>query len=171
METWLAVFTGIVAVAFILQSIAFIGLYRSVRSLSTRLDIISKDLMGTVTTLAGDIGQAMVTVKEVLEGMQSVREKLVSTADIVQKRISELDYFLRDITDVARLEVARIQDAVDNAARQMEDTFELLHRGIITPVMEATAIIRGLRAGIDFFLHRPRTPSGASHLDEEMFIG
>lgn len=171
METWLTVFTGVVALALLLQSLAFIGLYRSIRNLSARVDVISKDLMRDVSALTGDVSQALATIKSVAEGIQSLKDKLSSTIDIIHKRVGEVDSFLRQLTDATRLEVARIQDAVDTASRQIEDTFELLHRSVIVPIREVTAIVMGLRAGLDFLLRRPKSPSGASHLDEEMFIG
>ncbi len=172
METWLTVFTGIVALALLLQSLAFVGLYRSVRSLSSRVDGISKDLMNTVNVLAADVGQALAAIKAVAEGVESLKDKISATSDLVHKRVSDIDSFLHDLTDAARLEVARIQDAVDTASRQVEETFEIVHRGVLVPVREITALIRGIRAGLDFLLHKPsKGPSGASRLDEEMFIG
>lgn len=164
METWLTVFTGVVALALLLQSLAFVGLYLTVRNLSARVDVLSKNVMRDVNALTGDVSQVLATIKSVVEGIQS-------TSDIIRKRVIEVDFFIRQLTDTARLEVARIQDAVDTASREIEDTFELLHRSVIVPVREVTAIIRGLKTGLDFFLRRPNSPSGASHLDEEMFIG
>ena len=164
METWLTVFTGVVALALLLQSLAFVGLYRAVRNLSARVDVLSKNVMRDVNALTGDVSQVLATIKSVVEGIQS-------TSDIIRKRVIEVDFFIRQLTDTARLEVARIQDAVDTASREIEDTFELLHRSVIVPVREVTAIIRGLKTGLDFFLRRANSPSGASHLDEEMFIG
>ncbi len=172
METWLTVFTGVVALALLLQSLAFMGLYRSVRSLSARVDVISKDLAKTISGLTADVSQALATVKSVAEGVQSLKEKVLSTSDMIQRRVGDMDSFLHDLTEAARLEVARIQDAIDTASRQIEDTFELLHRSVLVPVREVTAVVRGFRAGLDFFLRKsPKSPSGASHLDEEMFIG
>ena len=171
METWLTVFTGVVAFALLLQSLAFFGLYRSVRNLSARIDAISKDVMRNVDALTSDVSQALATIKSVAEGIQALKDKLSSTSDMIYKRVTEVDSFLQQLTDSARLEVARIQDAIDTASRQIEDTFELLHRSVIVPIREVTAIARGVKVGLDFFLRRPKSPSGTSNLDEEMFIG
>jgi len=172
METiWLTIFTGVVALALLLQSLAFIGLYRSVRNLSARVDAMSKDLMRDVSALTEEVSQALATIKSVAEGVQALKEKISSTSDIIHKRVVDVDSFLRQLTDAGRLEIARIQDVVDTASRQIEDTLELLHRSVVIPVKEVTAIILGVKAGLNFLLRRPTSPSGASHLDEEMFIG
>ena len=172
MDPLLTVFTGVVALALLLQSLALIGLYRSVRNLSARVDVISKDLVKTVNALAGDVTQALATIKNAAEGVQSLKDKISATSDIIHQRVTEMDSFLTQLTDAARLEVARVQDAVDNASRHIEDTFELLHRSVIAPVREVTAIVSGIRVGLNFLLRKPpKSPSGASRLDEEMFIG
>jgi methyl-accepting chemotaxis protein len=169
--TWLAVFSGIVAVTLFLQSFALLGLYRSLRRLSEHIENISKDLMKTVGTLSRDVGETLTSIKSMAEGVQAVSDKLTATSNIVQKRVSELDSFFKELTDAARLEVARIQDVVDVAVRQIEDTLSLLRRSVLSPVNEVNALVRGLRVGLDFFLRRPKTPTATSRLDEEMFIG
>jgi len=172
METiWLTIFTGVVALALLLQSLAFFGLYRAVRNLSARVDVISKDLMKDVSALTEQVSQALAAITSVAEGIQTLKDKLSATSDVIHKRVVDVDSFLRQLTDAGRLEVARIQDVVDSASRQIEDTLELLHRSVVVPVKEITAIILGLKAGLNFLLRRPKDFSGASHLDEEMFIG
>ncbi len=169
--TWLMVITAIMAVALFLQGLALVGLWRAMAALSTRVDGLSKELMRTVSVLSGEVGQAVTTIKSVAEGIQTLSGKLVATSEIIYKRVGEMDSFVHELTDAARLEIARIQDAIDTASRQIEETFELLHRGVLSPVREVAAIIRGFRVGLDFIFRRPRGPSNASPQDEEMFIG
>jgi hypothetical protein len=171
MTTWLVVFTGIITVGFVLQSLAVFGLFRSVKKLSIRFEVLSADLVKTVESITGDVSQTLVTIKKVAEGIHALQEKLNATTDVVQKRIGELDVFLGEVTATARLEIARIQDAVDAAFRQVEDTFDLLNRSVITPVREVAAIVGGVRAAFEFLVRRPKTPSGIAPHDEEMFIG
>ena len=171
METWLTVFTGVVALALFLQSLAFIGLYRSIRKLSARVDEVSKEVTKDISALTVDITEAVATIKSVAEGVQALKDKLSLTSDLIHKRVTDIDSFLQQLTDAARLEVARIQDTVDTASRQIEGTLELLHRSVIVPVREIMAVFQGVKVGLDFFLRRPKRASGASHLDEEMFIG
>jgi methyl-accepting chemotaxis protein len=169
--TWLAVITGVMALALFLQALALVGLWRAMSALSSRVDSLSKDLMRNVSLLSGEIGQAVTTIKSVAEGIHAISGKLAATSDIVHKRIAEVDSFLREVTDTARLEIARIQDAIDTTSRQIEETFALLHRSVLVPVREVSAILRGFRVGLDFVFRRHKGPSSASPQDEEMFIG
>jgi uncharacterized protein YoxC len=169
-ETLLTVFTGIVAVALLLQSLAFVGIYRSVRSIASRLDKLSNDLTAHANVLGRKADDLMSTVKLLTEGIKSIQEKVNETVVVVHNRIVEVDKFLGETTKTARLQVLRIQDVVDTAARRVEETCNVLQNSVLTPVNEMNAIARGVRVGLDFLLRRRKTRAGLSHQDEEMFI-
>jgi|WetSurMetagenome_2_1015567.scaffolds.fasta_scaffold07734_3 hypothetical protein len=169
-ETLLTVFTGIVAVALLLQSLAFVGIYKSVRSIASRLDKLSGDLTANANALSRKADDLMSTVKLLAEGFRSIQEKVSETVVVVHNRIVDLDKFLGETTNTARLQVLRIHDVVDTAARRVEETCNVLQSSVLAPVNEMNAIARGIRAGLDFLLRRRKMPAGLSHQDEEMFI-
>jgi len=169
-ETLLTVFTGIVAVALLLQSLAFVGIYRSVRSIASRLDKLSNDLTVHANALSRKADDLMSTVKQLAEGIKSIQEKVNETAVVVHNRIVEVDRFLGETTATARLQILRIQDVVDTAVRRVEETCSVLQNSVLTPINEMNAVARGIRAGLDFLLRRRKMPAGLSHQDEEMFI-
>jgi uncharacterized protein YoxC len=171
MTTWLKVLTSIMAIALCLQVTALIGIWRTIRMMAVRLDGLSKDLTKNIKIISGEVGQALTTIKSVAEGIQALSARLAATTDVIHKRVGDVDSFIQEMTDSARLEVARIQDAIETASRQIEETFELLHKGVLVPVKEVSAILRGFRVGLDFIFRRPKGPSNASPQDEEMFIG
>jgi uncharacterized protein YoxC len=171
MTTWLTILTTLMAAALCVQVVALVGIWRTMRELYTRVDSVSKDLVRGVGTMSAEVSQAVTTIKSVAEGVHALSGRLSAVAEIVYNRVEEVDAFLKETTDSARLEIARIQDAVENASRQIEQTFDLLHRGIFVPVKEVSAVLRGFRAGLDFIFRKPKGPSSASPQDEEMFIG
>ncbi|MFH1009716.1 MAG: hypothetical protein V1784_00600 [bacterium] len=168
-DTLLTIFTGVVAVVLLLQSFAFVGIYKSVRQLSTRMDSLSKDLLKKVDVLSTKVEDLLFTIKGMAEGLKSIQGKLADTTAIVHKRVVDLDTFLAETTSAARLEILRIQDVVDNVSRRIEETFDLLHNSILAPVNEVSAVIRGVKVGLDVLLRKRKSPSTSSH-DEEMFI-
>ena len=169
-ESLLTVFAGIVTVALLLQSLAFVGLYRSVRSLASRLDKLSDDLTSHANDLGRKADDLMSTVKQLAEGLKSIEEKVNDTMAIVHNRVVELDRFLGDATDTARLQVLRLQDVVATAARRAEETCDILQSSILAPVGEVNAIVRGARVALDVLLRRRKLRARLSHQDEEMFI-
>jgi hypothetical protein len=169
-EPILTVFTGVVAVALLMQSIAFFGMYRRIRELSSRIDGWSADVLRSVHTVSAKVDSTLDALGPLAQKLSALGENLTATSEIVRKRVLEVDAFLSETTDSARLQMARIQDVVETASRKTEATFELIHTGLMTPVNEASAVMRGLKVGVDVLLRRRKTPSDPSSQDEEMFI-
>jgi hypothetical protein len=169
-DTLLIIFIGVVAIALLLQSLALVGIYRSVRRLSGRLDIVASDILKDLKFLSSKSNEVLATVKSVAEGIITTRQHVNETVMIIRNRVQQLDSFIAETTDIARLQVLRIQDAVDTASRRVEESFETLHNSILAPAREVNAIVRGIRVGLDMLLKRRKVPSGNIHQDEEMFI-
>jgi hypothetical protein len=169
-DTILLVLTGILAIAFLMQVIIFYGIYRSIRQMNSWMDGIGKDLLRNVEIISSKVDEGIATIKEIGEGLKPIKEKLASAADIIHKRVLDLDSFLNETTDTARLEVLRIRDKIESASNRAEEILNMLHDSIITPVNEFHAIARGIKTGIDMLFRRRRNPSSATPQDEEMFI-
>lgn len=169
-DTLLTIFTGVLAVAVLIQTFLFFGIYRSIRRLTSWMDGLSKDLLRNVEVISGKVDEGLATIKGIAEGIKPIREKLAATTDIVHKRVTELDAFLAEATSTARLEILRVQDTIHSATQKMEQTLELLRHGIVTPLNEINAISRAIRVGLDVLFRRRKNPSSTSPQDEEMFI-
>jgi hypothetical protein len=169
-DTLLTVFTGVLAVAVLMQSLLFFGIYKSVRRISAWMDSAGKDLLRNIEIISAKTEQSLTAIKGIAEGLKPIEEKLSDTTAIVHKRITEIDSFLAEATSAARLEILRIQDTIQTASRRVQATLDLLHDGILAPVNEIQAITRAVRVALDVFFRRRRNPSGTSAQDEEMFI-
>jgi hypothetical protein len=170
MDPILLVFTGILAIAVLMQSIIFYGIYKSIRQMNGWMDGIGKDLLRNVEIISSKVDEGLATIKEMGEGLKPITEKLASATDIIHKRVIDVDSFLAETTDTARLEVMRIREKIESASNRAEEILDMLHDSIITPVNEFNAIARGIKAGVDMLFRRRRNPSSATPQDEEMFI-
>jgi hypothetical protein len=168
--TILTVFTGIVALVLVVQGIALLALYRRMRDLSARLEALSLNLTKQVEALAVKADSFLAVLKTTAEKVQVVQEKVSAITDLVHHRILEVDAFLTETTDTARLQIAKFQGVMDATSAKIEETMNLLQGTILTPIMEIQALIRGIRTGIDVLFRRRRLPANRSHQDEEMFI-
>jgi len=167
----LTIFTGIVAISFLAQCIAFFFLARTVHRLAIRVEVLSKDLSRTADSISERLDGFLSSVQSSAESLNTLQENITATSEVIHKRVVAVDRFLSDAVDSARLQVIRIQDTVDLACRRTEHAIDLLYRGVIRPVTEAGAIFNGLRAGLAVLLRRARPPAVRSRReDEEMFI-
>jgi len=169
-DTLLVVFTGVLAVAVLMQSLLFFGMYRSIRKISFWMEGLSKDLLKNVEVVSAKVDEGVTAIKGLAESVKPVVERLADATDILHKRVLELDDFLASAVRTAQLEILRIQDTIQTASRRAEETIELLRKSILAPLNEVNAIIRAVRVGVDVLFRRRRSPSGRSAQDDEMFI-
>jgi len=168
-NTILIVFTGILAFAVLLQSLLFFGIYRSIRQMNEWLGVWSKDMLRNAQTMASKVEEAVSTLKSTAESLKPITQNLVHSTQIVHNRVVELDQFIGETTRTAQLEFMRIQDTFQLAMRKAEQAIETLRDSILTPINEASAIVRAVRTGVDVLFRRRRNPS-ISAQDDEMFI-
>ncbi len=166
----IAIFTGIAAFALLLQSIAFWAISRSLRKMSVRVERLGADLSKTIGTLTAKSEDLLSIIRSIAERIQTLENTLTATSAVIQKRVVELDAFLDETTDTARLQVLRVQAVIENVSRRVEETFDLLHHRVIAPAVELNAIIQGIRVGLDFLLRKRKHPARTSHQEDEMFI-
>ncbi len=170
LQILLALFTGIVAVSLLLQSLAFWGIYRSVRQMSARIDKLANDFTRKTESLTSKTEAMLSSVRGFVDKLEGMQANLTATTEIIQRRVVEIDAFLEDTATSARRQVARLQAVVENASARVEETFETLERRVLTPVNEVSAIITGVKTGLDVLLRKRGRPVNTSRQDEEMFI-
>jgi len=168
-DTLLMVFTGVLAVAVAIQTFLFFGIYKAIRQLTAYLDVLGNDLLKNVQVIAAKVDEGLATIKSMAEGLKPIRDKLAVTTEVIHNRVKELDVFFAETTNAFRQEVLRIQDTIQSASQKVEQTMDLLQKGLLIPLNEFSAITRAVRVMVDVLFRRRRTPSGSTQ-DEEMFI-
>ena len=168
-DTLLMVFTGVLALAVVIQTLLFWGIYKAIRQMSVYLNGMGKDLLKNVDIISAKVDEGLTTIKEMAEGLKPIREKLANSSEIIHNRITELDAFLEEATSTARQEIRRIQDLIQAASQKAEQTLELVRKSLLTPLNEIGAVARGVRVAMDVLFRRRRNPSSSTQ-DEEMFI-
>lgn len=168
-DTLLMVFTGILAFAVLVQTILLFGIFRVIRQMSVWVDGVGKDLIRNVELISSKVDEGLTAVRSVSEGMKPILGSLAQTAEVVHSRVVEVDAFLVEATNTARLEIARVQETIHSATERAQQIIETLHDNILTPLSELGALTRGIRVGFDALFRRRRNPSRSAQ-DEEMFI-
>jgi hypothetical protein len=168
--TLLMIFTGVLALAVLIQGIVFFLIYKSIRQLTVRIDSLGDVLLRNAEVVSEKVNEGLTIVKDVAQDLKPITEKLVDATEIVYKRVKEIDGFLAEITGSTRLEILRVQETFHDASRRIQETIDILRNGIVAPLNEINAISRAIRVAIDVLFRRRKGPSEAAGLDEEMFI-
>ena len=169
-DTLLTIFTGVLAFAVLMQSLLFLGIYRSIRRAAAWRDSHGRDLLKNVEVISGKMDEAFVAIQEIAKSVKPIAGKLYDTTELIYKRVAEVDAFLAETTSTARLEILRFQARIESVSRRAEEMLESLQNSLMAPINEINAITRGIRVAMDVLFRRHRNPAITSPHDEEMFI-
>ncbi len=169
-ENILLAFTGILAFAVLLQSLLFIGIYRSIRQMNDWLSTWSKEMLKNAQIVSSRVEEGVSAIKSTAESLKPITKNLVHATQIVHNRVVEMDEFIGETTRTAQLEFMRIQDTFQLAMRRAEQAIDALKDSILAPISEVNAVVRAVRIGMDVLFRRRRNPSSISAQDDEMFI-
>jgi hypothetical protein len=138
--------------------------------MSVLMDGLGRDLLRNAEIVSSKVEEGLATIKNLTDSLKPATQNLVSTSQIVHDRVIDIDDFLAEVMDKARLEMARVQDTIRIASRQAEEAIEVVKTSILAPVNEIGAIARAVRVTLDVLFRRRRNPSNVSAQDEELFI-
>ena len=167
-DTLLTVFFIIAALAMLLQALAMLGIYLAMRRIQGEVSGIRSDVkqrLEPITQFVTDI------VTDTREPLRTVMSNLAEVSRAVREGTESVDAVLDELLEKFRLQVIRIDQTITDVLEKVDKTTTLVQRNMVVPVTEVSAVLKGLRAGLDFFLSRRRPGHpGDIPQDEQMFI-
>ena len=167
-EIVLTIFIIIAAAALVLQGLAMYGLYKVVERMHAEVSNLRVDVTSHINPLADSLTGIVADSRDPL---RTIINDLAEVARVLRERSSSVDDVLDDLLDRFRLQVIRVDQTITDVLEKVDKTTATVQRNIIGPVSEASAVLKGVQAGLDFFLSR-RRESRTSDVpqDEQMFI-
>ncbi|HUZ47866.1 MAG TPA: hypothetical protein VMW54_14615 [Terriglobia bacterium] len=167
-ETLLTIFIILAAAAIVLQAFAMFGIYMAIRRLQADVTGIRSEVMQRLDPLTRSVTDIVTDTREPL---RTVMSNLVEVSRTLREGTSSVDAVVDDLVDKCRLQIIRIDQTITDILEKIEKTTATVQRNIIVPVTEVSAIVKGVQAGMDFFLSRRRSSrSSEVPQDEQMFI-
>lgn len=165
----------VIAALFVLQTIAVVALVFAMRRMSEQMSA----LMISMEEVTRNAGPVLRTAREMMaesrEKLALVSQNLVEISQVSKQQVARLDGVLADVSDRLRLQVIRLDQLMSNTVARVEETTELVQNNIVKPVRELSAILAGVRTGVEYLLRRNRSradrpaPAQATQ-EEELFI-
>jgi hypothetical protein len=76
-----------------------------------------------------------------------------------------------DLVDKTRFQVSRVDRMVSDLVQKVETTADVVQRNVLAPIYEVSAVVKGVRSGLEFLFSRRRAPSvSEATQDEQLFI-
>lgn len=170
LTTW---FIGITGLAVLLQAGLLAAMYVAMRKTSTRIEAIA-DEVKTKALPAIESTQTILT--DIRPKLEVIAENLKDTTTHVRDQVHRVDATVTDIIDRTRLQIIRADELMSRTLDRVEQTTDLVHKTVVSPVRQVSGLVHGITAGIEFLLgNRGRKNGGGRESrravpQDEMFI-
>ncbi len=171
----------IVAVAFVVIAAAMVFVATMVSRVTktlSRLEERVEPLVERVTALSDQGRLIAMQGKEIaaqvnqMSGYLSTASMHFSeSASIIKDEMRELKQLVGYTAETAREKVALVGRTIDQTNEQLSATTAFVQSRIVEPAREISAIMAGLKRGLQVFTAPPPKPVNQSYGDDELFIG
>lgn len=167
MPGWVEAFIVIAAIAIVLQTAILAGLFFETRT-------AVRNLTRIVTQLQARIDPILIRTNRILEDSEariaSVMEDASELTRLARNQAQKVDGVVTDIAERLRLQVIRADRILTGTLEVIEETGTTVRSKIWEPVHQVSAVLKGVKAGLDFLRQRRRPEGEATTEDEELFI-
>jgi hypothetical protein len=174
MESWMPFFVVVTALAIVLQAIVLIVLFVQLRRTAARVEQTVTDLNSKVSPL---ILRVQILVDDISPRITGIVADASEITRLARGEAQRVDRILTEALERLRLQLIHVDHILTGAMEAVEEAGSHLRQTIWGPVVKATAMLRGVQAGIDFFRtarHRrgpiDHVQASAEQQDEGMFI-
>jgi hypothetical protein len=101
-----------------------------------------------------------------------ISNNLAESSDLVRNQLGRLDATVTDVLDRARLQVIRADELLNRTMDKVEETSEVVHKTVISPLRQVNGLMAAISTGVDVFLGQKRRHprNGGGVPQDEMFI-
>lgn len=170
MQTWIAVCVVLAAVAIVVQAVLLATLFFEMRRTMARVEQFTGDLHTR-------LGPILTRVHMLLEDTQPKISELVADAAhvvyLARGQAQKMDRIFTDASDRLRGQLFHADRILTGAMETIEEAGTQFRRSFWRPVHKASALVTGIKVGLDFLRSRrgnaPRPEERVEH-EEELFI-
>ena len=167
LQQTMVLLVGLVAAALVAQAILLLVFVMAFRSFLTRTGSV-------MDQVSRNVEPVLRASRELLEDgrdkIASLTTNLNEIGVLAKNQMVRLDGLVKDTTERAQMQVVRLDHLVGETMNRVEETTEIIQKGVLRPVQEISAVVAGVQTTLEFlFNRRKKTVEQATH-DEELFI-
>ena len=166
---WVEVFSVITAIALIVQIVILTALFFELRRTMNRVNSLAGDLHSRM-------GPILTRLQILLDDTQPKISEMISDAAhvvyLARGQAQKVDRVLTDAADRLRGQLLHADRILTGTLEALENAGSSFKRGFWRPVQKASALITGIKVGLDLLRSRRSDSAGEEGLEqeEELFI-
>jgi hypothetical protein len=173
MNNWTSLFIAMTGVAVVLQAAILLAMYLAMRQSGARVEAIAEDVKKKVLPA---VEHAEAFLAEVRPKLQIIADNLQESTTVLRAQVERVDATVNDTVDRARLQIIRADELLSRTLDRVEQTSDMVHQTVISPVRQLSGIMQGITVGLEFLFGGRARKNGASRDErravpqDEMFI-
>lgn len=170
MDGWLIAFTGITALAVVLQMLILAGMYFSIRKSTERMTQIAEDLHRKMSPILASLTELM---EDTQPRLSAIVANAAEISEIARSQANKVDRVFTEAVDRLRLQVIRADQILTGTLESIEEAGAQFRKSVWEPVQQVTALLKGIKTGLEFFRSKKANPGEQrprTRDEEELFI-
>jgi uncharacterized protein YoxC len=159
----LSIFTGVAALALVVQMFLFLGLYRSIKAIQERLQAFTDRADPLLDSTRRLVEETRTQTRDVFGKVQEI-------VDATRTQVVRLDELLAEVTKHTRTQLERIDRVAEDACDRVEATVAAVQKTVLAPVREINAVAAAVRAVVGHLGRRRLAAVERPTQDEDLFI-
>jgi hypothetical protein len=165
---WLTLALILVALAVLMQGGAMLGIWLAVRKVPEQIESVRSDVKQRLDPLAQS---ALEIVNNSREPLRTLTANLAEISQLIRDRTANADRVAAELLDKSRQQIIRVDRMVSDLVEKVETTADVVQKGVLGPIQEVSAVVKGVRSGLEFLFSRRRvTNVSEATQDEQLFI-
>jgi hypothetical protein len=171
MESWIPFFVVLTALALVVQVIILAALFLQLRRTAARVEETVADLNARLTPI---LSRFQILVEDVSPRISGIVSDAAELTRLARGQAQKVDRILAETMERLRLQLIHVDQILTGAMEAVEETGSRLRETVWGPVVKATALVRGIQTGLEFFRAarhgRKSEETPSEQQDEGMFI-
>jgi ABC-type transporter Mla subunit MlaD len=168
MSGWVEAFVVIAAIAIVIQMAILAAMFVQMRAAIEQFTKIAAQLQSRIDPI-------LLRTNRILEDsedrIRSVMSNAAELTEIARGQAQKVDRIFTDAVERLRVQIVKADQILTGMLEVIEQAGSTFRAKLWQPFHQASAILKGVKAGIDFIRgQRQRPESGAEMQDEELFI-
>jgi hypothetical protein len=171
MEGWMPYFVIATALAVVLQAVVLVVLFFQLLRTAKRVEETVVDLNARLTPI---LSRVQLLVEDVSPRISGIVADAAELSRLARGQAQKVDRILTESLERLRMQLIHVDQILTGAMEAVEEAGSKLRQTVWGPMVKATALVRGIQTGLEFFRavrsgREPVDPS-SEHRDEGMFI-
>lgn len=171
MQFWMEFFSIIAAIALVVQVAILIGLFLQLKKTTEAINRMVTDLhtrMGPILT------RTQILLDETQPKISALVEDASQVVYLARNQAQKVDRIMSEAADRLRGQLVRADRILTGTLEAVEDAGTQFRRNFWAPVQKASALVQGIKIGLDVLRSRRSGPAVSRETfeqeDEELFI-